>query len=72
MTLKEFYRTGIFKVDHRTFGGRIYAYDFETEFAGNNKEESNIAKRIFTDWKFDEQCRKNLANRKYVRSDNNA
>ena len=57
--------TGIFKVDHRTFGGRIYEYDFETEFAGNNKTESSLAGRIFSDWRFDEQCKKNLKNRKY-------
>lgn len=46
---------------HRTFGGRIYASDFETEYAprkSRNNEESRIANRIFQDWRFDDMCSK--------------
>ena len=49
---------------HETFGGCIYASDFETEFHGKDKTCSTIADRIFTDWNFDKRCMKNIQNRK--------
>lgn len=41
-----------------TYGGNIYLSDFCTDY----EETKNIASRIMSDWKFDEQCRKNLEN----------
>lgn len=40
---------------HRTFGGKIYGYDFE-----GCVSMTVMAKRIATDEKFDARCRKNL------------
>ncbi len=40
------------------FGGVIYISDFNTEVPAGN-----IAKRIASDWRFDEQCRKNETRR---------
>ena len=45
--------------DHTRFGGTICASDFCTDYEGTR----NIANRIVSDWKFDEQCRKNTLNR---------
>ena len=57
---KEFYRTGNYNVDHTTFGGLIYASDFNTDYSGNaNTNGSTIASRIISDWRFDESCKKN-------------
>jgi len=62
---KNFYTTENYKVDHSTFGGRIYLSDFETDYRGkDNKNGSSIAKRIVSDFIFDEKCRKNIENRK--------
>lgn len=44
--------------NHKTFGGRIYACDFDTEHS-----KGNIINRIIADRRFDEQCRKNCENR---------
>jgi hypothetical protein len=53
-------RYGIYKVDHTTFGGKIYLSDFETDYRGkNNTNGSIIAQRIISDRNFDKQCRKN-------------
>lgn len=41
-----------------TYSGIIYPSDFCTDYEGTR----NIASRIMSDWKFDEQCRKNLEN----------
>lgn len=55
-----FYRTGSYKVDHTTFGGLICPSDFNTDYRGkDNTNGSPIAKRIASDDKFDQQCRKN-------------
>ena len=44
---------------HRTFGGEIYASDFETKkYTHRNDDESQIADRIFQDWRFDDMCSK--------------
>ncbi len=61
---ENFYTTRKFNVDHSTFGGIIYLSDFETYHRGkDNNNGSTIASRISSDWKFDEQCRKNIENR---------
>lgn len=44
--------------NHKTFGGRIYTFDFDTEHS-----RGNIINRIIADRHFDEQCRKNCENR---------
>ena len=55
-----FYKTRKYKVDHSTFGGLIFPSDFNTDNRGkNNYNGSPIAKRIDSDNKFDQQCRKN-------------
>lgn len=54
MTEKNTYETD----NHNTFGGRIYACDFDTEHC-----RGNMVNRILSDWRFDEQCRINSINR---------
>ena len=65
MTEVIFY-TENYKPDHTRFGGLIYNYDFETDYKRkpSEREGSDIAKRIATDMKFDEQCRRNLTNKR--------
>ena len=41
---------------HNTFGGEIFQFDFNTSYEGTR----NIAERIASEWRFDEQCRKNI------------
>lgn len=56
-----YYRTGIHKVDHTTFGGIIYPSDYNTEIGRNfNTKGSPIASRIISDKNFDNRCRKNI------------
>lgn len=54
--------------DRTSFGGLILPSDFETEYGGCR----NIASRIFTDWKFDQQCYRNILlrerNKNYAKS----
>lgn len=58
-----FYKTGIYRVDHSTFGGVICPSDFNTDYRGkDNTNGSPIAHRIANDSKFDQQCRKNREN----------
>ena len=53
-------------MSHRSFGGRIYEMDFETERRpDNSKNGSSIVHRIFSDWKFDYQCAQNIEGRKH-------
>lgn len=47
-----------YKTDPTRYGGRLYASDFDTSYPNGR-----IAERIVIDSKFDEQCRKNIANR---------
>lgn len=49
---------------HETFGGCVYASDFETGYRGKDKKRSEIADRIFNDWNVDKRCMKNIQNRK--------
>lgn len=54
------YKTGTKKVDHRTFGGKIYESDFNTNFSGKkNLRRSSIAERIAEDERFDNFCKRN-------------
>ena len=62
-TMHETLVTGRYIVDHTTFGGTIYFSDFCTDYRGSDQKESEIAKRIMSDWKFDKSCNKNLASR---------
>ena len=50
--MTDFYTTC--ETDHTTFGGMIYASDFDTE----KWDSRNIAHRIAADLKFDERCRR--------------
>lgn len=45
---------------HNTFGGNIYASDFDMSYVGTR----NIAGRIMSDWKFDRDCQENIKGRK--------
>lgn len=56
---KEFYRTGNYKVDHTTFGGIINSFDFD-----GHCSMRDIADKIMSDLRFDEQCHKNIESRK--------
>ncbi len=47
-----------YKTDCTRYGGRLYVSDFDTSYPNGR-----IAERIVIDSKFDEQCRKNIANR---------
>lgn len=55
--MTDFYTTC--KTDYTSFGGLIYASDFDTG-KGNSR---NIAHRIAADLKFDEMCRRSAENR---------
>lgn len=57
-------RYRIREADHRTFGGIISPSDFNTDYRRrDNAYGSPIAQRIFSDKKFDDQCRKNIDSR---------
>ena len=56
---RNYYTTGNYKTDHSTCGGVIYNYDFEGYVS-----MSTMAERIISDWKFDEQRRKDIETRK--------
>lgn len=47
--------------NNTAFGGIIYIWDYCTDYA----KFKNIAGRIESDMKFDEQCRKNILSRKH-------
>ena len=58
---KIFHTTQAYRADHTRFGGKIYCSDFNTD----HRERSNIhgsmvAHRIAQDFKFDQQCLKNI------------
>ena len=59
---RNYYTTGNYKTDHTTFGGTINFSDFCTD---NNRSEKSKswAERIVSDWRFDEQCKKDALNR---------
>ena len=55
---RNYYTTGNYKPDHSTCGSAIYNYDFEGYVS-----MSDMAERIISDWKFDEERRKDALNR---------
>ena len=55
---RNYYTTGNYKPDHSTCGSAIYNYDFDGYVS-----ITDMAERIISDWKFDEQCKKNMENR---------
>ena len=59
---RNYYRTGNYSVNHSTFGGIINFSDFCTDHNRSEKSKS-WAERIVSDWKFDEQCKKNTESR---------
>lgn len=54
-----FYKPEILVRDHTTFGGKIYFTDFDRKTT-----LSEIAEKIISDRKFDQQCMKNAEIRK--------
>ena len=52
---ENYYRTGNYKLDHSTCGSVIYNYDFDGYVS-----MKDMAERIISDWKFDEQRRKDI------------
>ena len=59
---RNYYTTVNYRTDHSTFGGTINFSDFCTDHNRSEKSKS-WAERIVSDWKFDEQCKKNMENR---------
>ena len=55
---RNYYTTGNYNANHSTCGSVIYNYDFDGYVS-----MASMAERIISDWKFDEQCRKNAENR---------
>ena len=55
---RNYYRTGNYKTDHSTCGSQIYNYDFDGYVS-----MTSMAERIISDWKFDEERRKDVLNR---------
>ena len=55
---RNYYRTENYKPDHSTCGSVIYNYDFDGYVS-----MTSIAERIISDWKLDEQCKKNAESR---------
>ena len=56
---RNYYTTGNYKPDHSTCGSQIYNYDFDGYVS-----MADMAERIISDWKFDEQRRKDIETRK--------
>ena len=56
---RNYYRTENYKPDHSTCGSQIYNYDFDGYVS-----ITDMAERIISDWKFDEQRRKDIETRK--------
>ena len=55
---RNYYRPGNYKPDHSTCGSVIYNYDFDGYVS-----MTSMAERIISDWKFDEERRKDVLNR---------
>ena len=52
---RNYYTTGNYRLDHSTCGSAIYNYDFDGYVS-----ITDMAERIISDWKFDEQRRKDI------------
>lgn len=61
-------QTKITTQSHNTYGGLILQSDYCTDYEGTK----NIASRIASDLRFDQQCRKNAENRDRERNMKNA
>lgn len=58
---EKLYTKRLSMADHTQFGGIIYSSDFHADCKRkDNMHGSTIARRIASDQKFDEKCRKNL------------
>ena len=55
---RNYYTTGNYIVNHSTCSSVIYNYDFDGYVS-----ISDMAERIISDWKFDEERRKDALNR---------
>ena len=55
---RNYYRRENYKPDHSTCGSVIYNYDFDGYVS-----MTSMAERIISDWKFDEERRKDVLNR---------
>ena len=55
---RNYYTTGNYNVNHSTCGSVIYNYDFDGYVS-----MTDMAERIISDWKFDNDCKKNVENR---------
>ena len=53
-----YYTTGNYKPDHSTCRSKINKYDFDGYVS-----MADMAESIISDWKFDEDCKKNAENR---------
>ena len=60
MTNKNYYTPTSNYTDHSTFGGYVNNGDFFTEYP---QKKGEYAERIISDWKFDQQCKRNAENR---------
>ena len=52
---RNYYTTENYRSDHSTCGSKIYNYDFDGYVS-----ITDMAERIISDWKFDEQRRKDI------------
>lgn len=57
------YHTPNNHTDHTTFGGLIHFSDFNNTYRGKDEIESPMARRIMSDWKFDQQCKQAIQSR---------
>ena len=55
---RNYYTTGNYNVNHSTCGSKIYNYDFDGYVS-----ITDMAERIISDWKFDDDCKKNAESR---------
>ena len=55
---RNYYTTGNYKPDYSTCGSKIYNYDFDGYVS-----MTSMAERIISDWKLDEDCKKNAESR---------
>ena len=55
---RNYYKTRNYEKNYSTFGGVIYNYDFDGYVS-----MSDMAERIISDWKFDEERRKDAESR---------
>lgn len=54
------YKIGTCSTNNSDFGGLIFNSDFNTNIPQDNFHDgSRIAARIFSDWKFDQECKRN-------------